>query len=281
MGWLNDHDDGRILLLLDEADAFLAKDLTEDFSVAKRLKGLMDDTQRRFKVVFCGLHNVLRNTERANHPLAHLGTPVCVGPLLENGELNQARHLVRDPLAAVGYEFESDNLVTSILLWTNYYPSLIQLYGKALLAHLRQVPSREVPHIVTAGDIQAVFARDQFREQIRNRFSLTLQLDQRYEVIAYVMAHELQGAHARQAEGLSSKRLKERTEEFWPEGFKIPKREFDTLLDELCGLGVLRRRPTDSGSGRYVFRNPNVLRLLGDADTILDVVYKEREVPDL
>ena len=280
-GWLNDHDDGRLLLLLDEADAFLAKDLKGAFQVSGRLKGLMDDTQRRFKVVFCGLHDVLRNTERANHPLAHLGTPVCVGPLLENGELNQARRLVRDPLAAVGYEFESDNLVTSILLWTNYYPSLIQLYGEALLAHLRQASGRQVPHVVTADDIQAVFARDRFREKIRSRFSLTLQLDQRYELIAYVMALELQGASLTQAEGLSSNRILKRTRTWWPEGFKIPKREFDTLLDELCGLGVLRRRPTDTGSGRYVFRNPNVLRLLGDADTILDVLGKERQVPEL
>ena len=30
-----------------------------------------------------------------------------------------------------------------------------------------------------------------------------------------------------------------------------------------------------------MFRNPNVLRLLGDADTILDVLYKERELPDM
>jgi len=72
-GWLDQEDDRGILLLLDEADAFLADDLKNDFRVSTRLKGLMDQTQRKFKVVFCGLHNVLRNTERANHPLAHFG----------------------------------------------------------------------------------------------------------------------------------------------------------------------------------------------------------------
>ena len=138
--WLDADEDGRILLLLDEADAFLSADLANDFPVSTRLKGLMDGTERRFKVVLCGLHNVLRNTERANHPLAHFGEPVCVGPLLENGDLEQARALVREPMAAVGYTFEDENLITRILLWTNYYPSLIQLYGEALLRHLRQVP---------------------------------------------------------------------------------------------------------------------------------------------
>ncbi len=280
-GWLAAHDDGRILLLLDEADAFLANDLRDDFRVSTRLKGLMDETGRRFKVVLCGLHNVLRNTERANHPLAHFGEPVCVGPLLGNGDLEQARALVREPMAAVGYAFETENLVTQILIWTNYYPSFIQLYGQALLRHLRQAPGRDFPHAVTADDIQAVFARDQFRDYIRNRFSLTLQLDQRYEVVTYAMAVDLQGASDGLVHGLSSNRIFDLAHEYWPSGFDIPKREFGTLLQEMCGLGVLRQRPGGPGPARYVFRNPNVLRLLGDADTILDVLYKERDIPDI
>ena len=280
-GWLDTHKDGRILLLLDEADAFLAKDLEGDFRVSTRLKGLMDETERRFKVVLCGLHNVLRNTERANHPLAHLGEPVCVGPLLSNGDLEQARALIREPTVAVGYKFETDNLISKILIWTNYYPSLIQLFGQALLRYLRQLPGRDFPRTITTDDIQAVFLRDQFRDYIRTRFSLTLQLDQRYEVIAYAMAFDLQGAPHRLAEGLTSNRIFDLAREHWPEGFGIPKREFGTLLHEMCGLGVLRQRPGSAGPGRYVFRNPNVLRLLGDADTILDVLYKERELPDM
>ena len=278
--WLDADEGGRILLLLDEADAFLNADLANDFPVSTRLKGLMDDTARRFKVVLCGLHNVLRNTERANHPLAHFGEPVCVGPLIENGDLEQARALVREPMAAVGYTFEDENLITRILLWTNYYPSLIQLYGEALLRHLRQVPRREFPHTVTAEDVQAVFAKNQFRDFIRDRFSLTLQLDQRYEVIAYAMAAELQGERDGLAVGLPSNRILELVREYWPDGFKIPEHEFRTLLQEMCGLGVLRQRSGDASS-HYVFRNPNVLLLLGDADTILDVLSKERQKPVL
>ena len=278
--WLDADEDGRILLLLDEADAFLNADLADDFPVSTRLKGLMDDTGRRFKVVLCGLHNVLRNTERANHPLAHFGEPVCVGPLLENGDLEQARALVREPMAAVGYIFEDENLITRILLWTNYYPSLIQLYGEALLRHLRQAPRREFPHTVTAQDVQAVFAKNQFRDFIRDRFSLTLQLDQRYEVIAYAMAVELRGQPDGLAIGLPSNRILELAREYWPDGFEIPEHEFRTLLQEMCGLGVLRQRSGDASS-HYVFRNPNVLLLLGDADAILDVLYKKREKPVL
>ena len=280
--WLDQKDHNGILLLLDEADSFLADDLKNDFRVSTRLKGLMDQTQRKFKVVLCGLHNVLRNTERANHPLAHFGEPVCVGPLLGNGDLQQARALIREPMAAVGYTFETENLLTKILVWTNYYPSLIQLYGEALLRYLRQAPGRDIPYTITSEDIQAVFTRDQFRDYIRDRFSLTLQLDPRYEVIAYAMAYYLLQDEPHTLSGeLRSTDIRQYAEEAWPDGFEIPDREFDTLLHEMCGLGVLRKRSASSGQSDYVFRNPNVLLLLGDTENILEVLWKDRGVPEV
>ena len=283
-GWLDQEDHGGILLLLDEADSFLADDLKNDFRVSTRLKGLMGETQRKFKVVLCGLHNVLRNTERANHPLAHFGEPVCVGPLLGNGDLQQARALIREPMAAAGYTFENENLLTKILVWTNYYPSLIQLYGEALLRHLRQAPGRDIPYTITSEDIQAVFNRDQFGDYIRDRFSLTLQLDPRYEVIAYAMAYLLLREEDEPnilSGELRSTDIRRDAKEAWPDGFEIPDKEFDTLLHEMCGLGVLRKRPASAGQSSYVFRNPNVLLLLGDTDNILEILWKDREVPEV
>ena len=66
----------------------------------------------------------------------------------------------------------------------------------------------------------------------------------------------------------------------WPDGFNIPEKEFTTLLLEMCGLGVLRRRQSESGPSSYLFRNPNVLLLLGDSENILEVLYKERDLPE-
>ena len=280
--WTRADDDSRILLLLDEADAFLAADLGNDFGVSAKLKGLMDETRRKFKVVLCGLHNVLRNTERANHPLAHLGEPVCIGPLLNNGDLEQARALIREPLAAVGYTFETANLLTQILVWTNYYPSLIQLYGEALLRYLRNASGRSLPYAISSADVQAVFARDQFRDYLRDRFSLTLQLDLRYEVIAYAMAADLlEGESDRFSRSLPSGRIFDLAKDAWPEGFDVSQKEFDTLLQEMCGLGVLRQRAGDREALSYVFRNPNVLLLLGDTENIWEVLYKERALPEV
>jgi hypothetical protein len=101
-----------------------------------RLKGLMDDTDRRFKVVFAGLHNVQRAARDPNTPVAHLGTPVCIGPLLDNGEWRQARDLIEIPFRHMGYEFQPPDLWMRILSYTNYYPSLIQVFCKHLLEYL-------------------------------------------------------------------------------------------------------------------------------------------------
>ena len=279
--WVSEGEDSRILLLLDEADAFLADDLKEDFRESTRLKGLMDETGRKFKVVFSGLHNVLRTTERANHPLAHFGEPICVGPLLSNGELEEARALLREPLAAAAGEFEADNLFTHILVWTNYYPSLIQLYGAELVQYLRDTAGRPFPYTVNMGDIKAVFAKDGLRDHIRQRFLLTLQLDPRYEVIAYAMALRFQSDGAGLSRGLRPLEVLPLARDWWPDGFEISEKEFETLLQEMCGLGVLRKHRNEGTRPRYTFRNPNVLLLLGDSNEIEHVLYKERKVPEV
>ena len=237
--WLEEHRHGRLLLLLDEADAFLELDGRADFRESSRLKGLMDDTERRFKVVFSGLHNVLRTTERANHPLAHLGEPICVGPLLRNGEWHEARNLLRLPLSAVGCRFQDDHLATHILAQTNYYPSLIQLCGAEFVRFLRD-STRDFPYDIGPADIRAVLRRDGLRQSIREKFRLTLQLDPRYEVIAYAVALKLKGTDTDLANGLDSRTIAQEVRDWWSSGFDIPNVEFDMLLQELEGLGVLR-----------------------------------------
>ena len=279
--WLKENSERRILLLLDEADAFLEADRTAEYEASTSLKGLMEETGRRFKVVLCGLHNVLRNTERANHPLAHLGEPICIGPLLNDRDLNQARMLIREPMATVGYRFETDNLITRILLWTNYYPSLIQLFGDALVSHLREKATHVFPQVISSVDLQTVINRDDFRERIRERFIWTLQLDPRYEVTAYAMALELRGEDNAFTEGLTAREIFHCVREYWPEGFESPTKEFETLLQEMCGLGVLQHTTHTDGSRHFVFRNPNVMSLLGDDDKIEDVLAQQRSKPEI
>ena len=268
--WLDDRDTRRLLLLLDEADHFLLVDAENDFSVSARLKGLMDETNRRFKVVFAGLHNVLRTTRHANHPLAHLGDPICVGAMTSNGEWREAQALVREPLQAVGCRFGRGDLSTRILAHTNYYPSLIQLYGAELTRRLRD-SDRAFPYAVNDDAIDDAYGSRELRHAIRERFRLTLELDQRYEVICYALAHELQeGVDLDQ--GLTRDRILEAVQFWWSEGFHLRDVEFDMLLQELEGLGVLR----EIEPNRYTLRNPNILLLLGNRKDFEKALTRER-----
>ena len=272
--WLDERENRRLLLLLDEADAFLEQDGRAEFRESSRLKGLMDGTERRFKVVFAGLHNVLRTVRQANHPLAHLGDPIRVGAMLSNGEWRQAQALVREPLQAVGCRFARDELSTRILAQTNYYPSLIQLYGAELVRRLRD--SKKVfPYAIDDEDISAAYSSRELSSAIRERFLLTLQLDPRYEVIAYAVTQELHG-EAELDRGLEPDTVAEAAKAWWPEGFEVTDEEFLMLLHEMEGLGVLR---SINEGRRYTLRNPNILLLLGNSDDIEKTLTKERQPP--
>ena len=269
--WLDAQAGRRLLLLLDEADHFLLVDANNDFRESARLKGLMDETNRRFKVVFAGLHNVLRTTRQANHPLAHLGDPICVGAMLSNGEWKQAQALVREPLQAVGCRFGRDDLSTRILAHTNYYPSLIQLYGAELIRKVRD-SEKAFPYEIDDDDIDNAYGSRELRSAIRERFLLTLQLDQRYEVIAYAIACELKEG-AGLDRGLERDQILEAAKSWWPEGFEVRDMESDMLLQEMVGLGVLR----EMEPSRYTLRNPNILLLLGNREDIEKALLRKRE----
>jgi hypothetical protein len=272
----------RLLLLLDEADAFLEQDSRSSFEETQRLKNLMEATDRNVKVVFAGLHNVLRVTEQANHPLAHLGDPIEVGPLTRPGEGVEARSMIIGPLKAAGYELASAELATRVLAQTNYYPVLIQLYCEELIRLLhgnngrRPDPPTGPRFVVTSQTIDDTYRNKALRDAIRLRLQYTLQLDSRYEVIAYALAYAVLHEEALASAGVDPAEIKRWATYWWPEGFGgTSEHEFRILLDEMVGLGVLRH----DGPREYGMRNPNVLRLLGTGKDIEDVLNKEREPP--
>ncbi|MCE7981187.1 MAG: ATP-binding protein [Caldilinea sp. CFX5] len=284
--WLEEDNRRRILLLLDEADRFLESDGKQvkgaEFQHAARIKGLMDRTNRRFKVVFAGLHNVQRTTRQENHPLAHYGEPICIGPLLDNDEWREARKLIEQPLASIGYRFDSPDLITLILSQTNYYPNLIQIYCTQLLRHISNTKRVQFdlktspPYVITSRHVNEVFQSQELRELIRQRFNWTLQLDQRYEVIAYAVAHiSLEEDSNDIVEGFPVARIRQEALYWWPEGFSenTPEDAFRALVDEMVGLGILRV----VNGYRYALRSPNVVLLMGTRDDIERELLRKRE----
>jgi hypothetical protein len=277
--WLEEDKSRRILLLLDETDKFLESDGQNHFNQTSRFKGLMDQTERRFKVVFAGLHNVQRTTRLENHPLAHYGEPLCIGPLLENGEWREARALIKRPLASIGYEL-SDDLVTRILSQTNYYPSLTQLYCQELLRevnknHLRIYERNKIPpYEISDYQVDEAYQSQNLRKAIRDRFLWTLQLDQRYEVIAYSIAYESLTSQEGMVNGFSVSWIQNVVLSWWSEGFQGKSTdEFRALLEEMVGLGILR----ETSKGQFALRSPNVVLLLGTESEIEEQLLRSRE----
>ena len=276
--WLNQDPARRIVLLLDEADRFLKYDAEQEFQETVILKNLMERTNRRFKVVFAGLHNVLRTTRQANHPLAHFGEPIAIGPLLGK-ELRSARNLVEDPFRVLGFRFETADLVFRILAQTNYYPSLIQVYCSVLLKTLNEQlkdsfdARRHPPYAITSRHLDEVYGNKELREGIRNRFQLTLELDSRYDVITYAYAWAIVEGEEHLEEGASLSWLREKALGWWPQGFQSTSLdEFAVVLDEMVELGVFRRL----ANGHYTFRNANSLLMLGGIPEIESVLLRER-----
>ena len=191
--------------------------------------------------------------------------------MTSNGEWKEAQSLVREPLQGVGCRFERDDLSTRILAHTNYYPSLIQLYGDELMRRLRD-SEKTFPYDIDDDDIDDAYNSRELRAKIRERFLLTLQLDQRYEVIAYALAYELKEGTDLDR-GLERDRIREAVRVWWPEGFQLRDVEFDMLLQEMEGLGVLRAMEPD----RYTLRNPNILLLLGNREDFEKALTRERE----
>ena len=262
--WLEDDRERRILLLLDEADAFLETDARPRsglpgegrFINIYRLKSLMDGSNRRFKPVFAGLHQVQRFHSVSNGPMAHVGAEIPIGPLPPS----EAYKLVVKPLAAIGYQVERPDVAWRLLAYTNYQASLIQLFCDALVRrlHRRSLGPEAPPTKVTDRDIDGIYGDKEVRDQIATRFEWTINLDNRYRVIAYATAWLTLGTDSQVF--FAAITLYDECKTFWPAGFtELNLDEFSAYLDEMVGLGVLVRTQSDE----YGIRSPNVIRLLG------------------
>ncbi len=272
--WLLEDESRQLLLLLDEADAFLDADAAENQFVAVNwFRRLMDGTDHRFKVVFVGLHRTARFDSLPNQPLSHLGH-IGVGPLSPQ----HAHELITRPLQALGFRFvDPVGTPARILALANNMPALLQLFGAALVSHLtaRPVPDDAPPQDVTDDDIDQVWADPNVKASFLEKYRLTLNLDPRYRVIAYAVAYaaHVGGVGA----GLSLRDLSAQVQEYWPEGFVASSSdEIRSLIVECVDLGLL------AGDARaYRMRTPTVWRLLGTEDEVLDTLTTASETLQL
>ena len=223
--WLEADPERAILLLCDETDAFLQNEARErmvnkrvgSFPNVTVLKGLMDKTQRRFKPVFAGLHQVQRIADIPNSPLAHGGEDILVGPLTAT----EAWELVVRPFKALGYQFESLDLVWRLLAFTNHHAGLVQIVCDELYKKMRtgqnRVPQGNRPTSSAPPTSNSVITSRNVRHFIAERFRLTIQLEDRYFVIAMVVA--LLGLDSGFENRYSRSEILDFCRMFWPGGF--------------------------------------------------------------
>ncbi len=270
-----EHKNLRVLFMLDETDSFLAADSKDSFRITEALRDLMVHSERRFKVVFAGLQNVQKYQEYPNQPFAHLGmnrSALCVGPL----EPHAARELVKLPLEALGYRFDTDNTLLRIFSYTNYHPVLIQLFCREIIRRKHQRKGLlQPPFSITRDDVEAIYRDREIRKAISDLFNWTVNLDELYQVTAKTMINEHKGEErSNYAKTFIPndlyREIKENIETCEGEGLKnVSSDEFKGVMNELVGLGVL----VSNENGYYRLRSPNLVRLMGTTREIEDQLF--------
>ncbi|MFF7181055.1 hypothetical protein [Streptomyces sp. NPDC008121] len=280
--WLEESHDRRVLVLADEADAFLTADSKAvrgrggeaTFSNVLRLKGLMDRTDRRFKIVFAGLHQVQRFSHLSNVPLTHGGPDVLISTL----KPTEAQRLVVEPMAAFGYRFERPELVWRVLAATNYQACLVQIFCERLVAVLRakSLASATWPLSVSEEDVRSVTGSAQVHRHIAERLRITINLEDRYRVLALVIA--LRSQKDRYRYGYDADELLRAARERWRDGFSsLTASDVKIYLDEMVGLGLLIQL---ADPRLYAVRSPNVVSMLGTREDLeLELRQTEFDLP--
>jgi hypothetical protein len=274
--WLEADSRRRVLLLLDEADAFIKADArseaNEEFREFRRLQGLMDDTGHRFKFVLAGLQNVTRLVQSDNSPLQQNASDAQrIGPLLGRDRI-YAEQLITKPMAAMGFVFEHREDVWSILSHTNYYPVLAQLFCASLLDDIAReaAQSRQITWKISSEQVRRTLDNPRLAAAIKEKFEYTIkELDPRYELLTYVIAEKSlrDQTEGQIAQGTTAEEIRTSAVRYWPKAFDRLNQvaAIENLLDEMVGLGVLRETVPNQ---KWTLRSASILHLLGKQDRI-------------
>lgn len=277
----------KVLLLLDEADHFLVDAERMDYLPIDCLKRIQTDSENRFKFVLAGLHNVMRFHERAsesNSTLPQLGT-ITIKPL----PFKEASELLERPLSYLGFKLHEKDirLIAQILSSTNYYPGLIQFYASRLVSSICQNygnANEKPPYYLEEDQILNLLKEPEFTANIREKFMITLGIDQNEKGYYRTLAHVLAYCYFRYANtsgsGFTAQELYTVCGSF--DIYSITQLTMDqlrVLLDELIELNVLRKNVKENET-RYIFNRASFRHMLGDEDRVesvlLEIMEKEQ-----
>lgn len=271
-----------LLLLIDEADAFIESCehiRYEPFDALKEVQGIGNG---KFKFVVAGLRNIVRFKREValgnNSGLAHLSS-MTVKPF----KVMEAKELLEIPLSYLGFRFPKDDdtevLISTIFGTTNYFPGLLQLYCMKLIEAMRRDyagydMNDTPPYIVKKDQIKRVLAEQSLQQDIRDKFFITLKVgdDDYYYIIALLVAfhyHEnkLQnGCSVQELADLASMYSIRKIAE-------LSNEQISALMEEMRELNVLQR----AGDGGYRFTRHSFCQMMGTVEQIEDELMNYME----
>lgn len=263
-----DKDINYLLLMLDEADEFINTCKPINYQPLIHLKDIQQALGGKFKFVMAGLHDIVKfNRDVAlgkNSVITHF-TSINITPF----NYDDGKELLTKPLSYLGFTFDNDETVIShILSTTNYYPGLIQLYGKKLIESMAKKDyagyneSNTPPYFITPNHIGKVLADKKFVEEIKKKFEITLALDDEYYIIALLIAYLF--TTEENNDGYTAEQVWGSIRDLYVDCLMAhDKEQVESLLEELCDLNVLKK----SGN-RYLFRTKSFRDLLGSEEEI-------------
>ena len=275
-----------MLLLIDEADDFLASISGDDYLPLQPLVDLKRESKNQFKFVLAGLHNVCRakNATARNGIFGQLGQPLCVKPLSPTDALQ----LISRPLRYLGFQVDRYPHLETILTNTNYYPGILQFFGYTLVQtmtsqygkYYRAVDGNP-PYTLKKEQLGAILNSADLNNSIKDKFRWSLELDPRYFMLARCIAmlyYEHNGEPTSSQLGFSVDQIMDMVSVL-----EIHCLENETimnitnLLDEMVDMGILSR-PNDTEK-RYRLRRKSFINIIGaDVDTLLnDIVLNNGE----
>ena len=267
---INDKSVSYLLLMLDEADAFIDDCRKVDFAPFVALKDIQQSTNSKFKFVLAGLHNIVRFKREValgkNSVIAHLSS-INVKPF----DYETAKTLLREPLSYLGFDFDDDNnSFMQICSATNYYPGLLQMFCHKLIDSLKTnyggYSESDTPgYKVTSRHISKVLADREFMAAIKEKFEITIRLGEgHYYILALLLAMLYE--ENEKAEGYGIDEILQSADTLGIDSFEqLGEEHIKALLDELCDLNILKT--IDSC---YAFRTRSFRDLLGSKSELED-----------
>ena len=266
-------DDGRVTtlrLLLDEADDFLDSVSSSSYSEILPLIELQRGSNRRFKFVLAGLHNVCRakNATRNNGLFGQLGAPLCVKPLTAS----DARNLLLRPLRYLGFKVSNESHIDTMLINTNYYPGIIQFFGYTLVqtlasqyTHYYDPVRGNPPYDLRDEQLASIMNSKDLNHSIKERLRWTLEMDERYYMLArcVTLLYHMSEDQSSISNGFGVGEILEVAKDMFNIRClaQISERDCVTLLDEMEEMGILSR-PV-AGEDRYLLRRRSFIDVIG------------------